>query len=671
MAALKKRRGYPMDDLSLPPLLLPAVLTEETTQDDGLSRPASDSFGDGRKATLVRRHHISIPASFTNSDQNLFFKASRSGLRTIDEKSLPSTPNVTSTNLQGHTVCHPISLATSIFSSNVIQILEGYEPRPVRKFRNRGFESQLLNREHGFSSHTGQQDLARPAFDPRFETAAYYSREADVHPCTAYSGTGNTIPFSLTSCHKAPVTAIGDEQGHVRFFNTTDSSSSSDSKVDGHIKAHDNAIMDLAFSDDDLRLATACGDRTGKILDVTTQTVAVELANSHFDSLRQIAFQPGQANGSVLATSDRSGRIQVWDLRCSPMPTNCFSTIGGPSGIIQRDTQLEPFVGKTINTIDNSHERTVHGSVNSVSVTAIHWLPAGREHLLLSASEANATIKLWDTRYIKPRRQVAESPLASTQEPVGHAWRSYGITSMALSSDAARLYAVCKDSTVYAYSTAHLILGHAPALEDNAAKRKPSGSLGLGPLFGFKHDMFRAQSFYVKCAIRPIRTAGGPELLAVGSSDSCAVLFPTDERYLRSSWAANAHILPEDNTNTNTNTNRSGSFSISSSFSASTPLATTPFCSTPQASGGSGGSSTIPISRSGTPLIRGHSREVTTMSWSYDGKLVTASDDYVVRQWQQDAREARHLRTVGEFGGERHMAGWADVSADWDVDDEE
>lgn len=444
-----------------------------------------------------------------------------------------------------------------------------------------------------------------------------------------------------------------------------------DAKVDIHISAHDNAIMDLAFSQDDMRLATACGDRTGKIIDVATQTVAFELAGGHCDSLRQIAFQAGQANGSTLATSDRAGRIQIWDLRCSPMPVNCFSTVT-PDGVMHRNTDIETMFGKTVNTFDNAHERRNNGSTSSASVTAIQWLPAGREHLLLSASEANASIKLWDTRYIKPRRQQAETPLAVTPEPRGHAWRSYGMTSMALSSDAARLYAVCKDSTVYAYSTAHLILGHAPALEDNATKRKPSGSQGLGPLFGFKHDLFRAQSFYVKCAIRPSLTAGGPELLAVGSTDSCAVLFPTDERYMRSAWSRNSHILDPSS---------SAPASTSASFSSSAPPPPTPAqasanpffsfsCSTPSAASGAG-SASIPIFRSGTALVRGHSREVTTLSWSHEGKLVTASDDYVVRQWQSGGDTARHLRTVGEFGGERHLAGWADVGADWDVDDDE
>ncbi|EGX94830.1 WD domain protein [Cordyceps militaris CM01] len=621
LQALKRRRGFPMDDLSLPQLRLPVKTPDSATDENGLERPANDVLGDRRKATL-----------------NLFFKASRSGLRSTEEKPRPATPDIISTENQGHAT------------------LEGYKPQPVRKFRNRGFESQLLNREHGFSAHNGHHLLAMPACDPRAETAAYYSRSTDLHQCTAYNGPGNTIPFSLASCNKAPVTAIGDEQGYVRLFNTTDGGSSDNSKVDTHIKVHDNAIMALDFSEDDLRLATACGDRTGKIMDVATQTVAVELNGGHCDSLRQISFQKGQANGSTLATSDRAGRIQVWDLRCSPMPVNSFSTLGGPNRLVQRDTQLEPIAARTVNTIDNSHERKVNGYTNSASVTTIQWLPTGREHLLLSASEADATIKLWDTRYIKPRRQLAETPLAMTQAPPSHAWRSYGTTSMALSADTARLYAVCKDSTVYAYSTAHLILGHAPGLQDHAAKRKPGGAQGLGPLFGLKHDMFRIHSFYVKCAIRPVRTAGGPEVLAVGSSDFCAVLFPTDERYLRASSAANSHVLSGE---------RPGSFSLSSSFSASsTPAAaSTPFC-------GSGGGA-LPVYRTGTPLIRGHGREVTTMTWSCEGKLVTASDDCVVRQWQQDAPAARHLRTVGEFGGERHMAGWADVAADWDVDDEE
>ncbi|KOS18414.1 Cell division cycle protein cdt2 [Escovopsis weberi] len=584
----RRRVGRPAsEEMPPPPLNLTESASRNLNQSQSQSQPqqacapeadaepksGQESLCEQRKATL-----------------NLFFKVSRNGAQEKDAKSSPR------------------SHKSSAVAPKTPSVLETYEPQVIRKFRNRGGAAHLLDREHGLFDHAGSSFLACPALDPRIETSAFCSRSLDSTFCTTHSGTGSTIPFSMASCHRASVTAIGDEQGYVRLFNTTMTTSVTEPKVDAFIPVHDNAIMGLAFSDDDMRLATAAGDRTAKIVDIATQTVAAELAGSHWDSLRQASFQPGKSNGSILATSDRAGQIQIWDLRCSPSPQNAFSVV--EDGVVRsRDTALEPYQGKTINTIQDAHQRSRQSTVSAASVTAIQWMPVGREHLLLSASEANASIKLWDTRYIKPRRQLA---LAVTPEPQSHGWRSYGITSMALSSDASRLYALCRDSTVYAYATSHLMLGRAPELLDGAHKRKPIGVEGLGPLYGFKNPNFRAQSFYVKCSLRP-SINGSSEILAVGSTDGCAVLFPTDERYLHR-----------------------------------------------------GPSSSLPISKAGTPLIRGHSREVTTLAWTHDGKLVTASDDYIIRQWQQDERQARHFRQIGEFGGERHMAGWADVGQDWD-----
>jgi hypothetical protein len=36
----------------------------------------------------------------------------------------------------------------------------------------------------------------------------------------------------------------------------------------------------------------------------------------------------------------------------------------------------------------------------------------------------------------------------------------------------------------------------------------------------------------------------------------------------------------------------------------------------------------IPISTNGTPLVRGHDREVGNLAWTYDGELVTVGDDF-------------------------------------------
>ncbi len=79
-------------------------------------------------------------------------------------------------------------------------------------------------------------------------------------------------------------------------------------------RVHTNAIIDMVFSEDDAFLATASGDQTARIVDMTTQTTISVLGN-HTASLKQVRFQPGANNYSVIATSSRDGSIQIWDLR--------------------------------------------------------------------------------------------------------------------------------------------------------------------------------------------------------------------------------------------------------------------------------------------------------------------------------------------------------------------
>jgi WD40 repeat protein len=79
---------------------------------------------------------------------------------------------------------------------------------------------------------------------------------------------------------------------------------------------------------------------------------------------------------------------------------------------------------------------------------------------------------------------------------------------------------------------------------------------------------------------------------------------------------------------------------------------------------------TIPIYEHGTPLVRGHEREVTNVTWTTEGSLVSVGDDSTSRCWREGPR-ARELRRSGESGGERWASGWADVGGDYDDDDDE
>ncbi|KAI1125376.1 WD40-repeat-containing domain protein [Nemania abortiva] len=562
-----------------------------------------------------------------------------------------------------------------------------HPPKPILSLPSRGLAGQLAQRELGGLPRAGRSYMSFPAADWRIDTANFYSRPDDVHTCTSHEGPGQCIPFCTATCHRSGITAIGDEEGRVRLLDSSNNSSEPFSKIHLTFTAHTNAVIDLHFSDDDYLLATASGDQTGQVIDMMTQSPVAYLGQ-HTASLKQIRFQPGQSNSSVLATSSRDGSVQIWDLRCS-RPVQDFQTSEA------RSTNLSyrlppPRRGCTINSFYHAHaltsrqirqsasigpgdtpsRREMPSRSNDVSVTTLQFLPAGQEHLLLTACEADASIKLWDIRSIHSSRNKVPSALSVTAPPESHDhWRPFGISSLTLGTDASRLYALCKDNTVYAYSTAHLILGHAPELscrngEPPRRRHNATTQQGLGPLYGFRHPSFHATSFYIKCTVRPAKD-GRSELLAVGSNNSCAVLFPTQERYFEDELSGMISNMSLDNSTIATTTGRTSTKRQASGVrrplfrtNSSTSLSTRP-------------KDNIPIIRTGTPLVRGHEREVGSVAWTNEGKLITVGDDYLIRCWSEDREQAADLRTGGETGGRRWGCGWAEAGEDFDVPDDD
>ncbi len=470
--------------------------------------------------------------------------------------------------------------------------------------------------------------------------------------------------------------AVGDEEGCIRLLDSDGSGSDSFSKIHLSFPVHGNAIMDLAFSEHDSLLATASGDQTAKITDMKTQLPLAVLGH-HTALVKRVVFQPGKAGGNILATSSRDGSIQIWDLRCRG-PVNDF--------LIERDSVLgfrlprKINQGCVVNSMYSAHRRTTRqtrqaqaasadtvrhwetpGRTGEVSVTALQFLPPGKEHLLLSACEADASIKLWDIRSIHTSRQKTSTPVSFTAPPSSHvAWRPFGISSLSLGADGARLYGVCKDNTVYAYATSHLILGRAPELSFHGEPPRPRNGparAGAGPLYGFRHDAFHATSFYVKAAVRPARD-GRSELLAVGSSDGCPVLFPTDERYYFGDGAESDAR------------GRGGAATTSLADSGASQSEGLFLRATSSSAPQGRPTDDIPILRTGTPLVRGHDKEVGALGWTAGGRLATLGDDYFARCWREDRGRAADLRSGGEGEGRRWHCGWADIGSDWDEDDE-
>lgn len=448
---------------------------------------------------------------------------------------------------------------------------------------------------------------------------------------------------------------VGDEEGRVRLLESAKDSKPAFKDVYLAFRVHTNAIIDMVFSEDDKLLATASGDQTARVVDMTTQTTLSILGN-HSASLKQVRFQPGANNNSVLATSSRDGSVQIWDLRCKggDGPRHHFHA-AEPNGPVTRSGARQPSWARAVNSIYDAHRYSsfnhisqssqrndlptrgeAAGRAGDMSVTAITFL--AQDNLLVTSSEGDASVKLWDLRSLHSRRKT-QIPLSQTTQPESHnQWRHFGISSLNINGDGSRLYTLCKDNTVYTYSTAHLILGHAPELsQDDSSRRLPPKETkeGLGPIFGYRHPQLHATSFYVKSAIRKAK-GGRSEMLAVGSSDGCAILFPTDERYF-----SKEQPRPSEYSDT-----------IAPQGSASGPRVPRRPGLRRMGSGIGRVEDTIPISTNGTPLIRGHDREVGSLTWTSNGELVTVGDDFIVRCWRE-GEDARDLRTGGEAEGRR------------------
>ena len=210
-------------------------------------------------------------------------------------------------------------------------------PKPIRRIETGGLAAQLLQLRIGASSTPHHLSYEYPADDWENETSGFYSKPLDVHMTTGVGGPHRVIPFCTASCNTNSLVAVGDEEGQIRLLETGGDSSPSFEESFLAFRVHTNAIIDMVFSEDDSLIATASGDQTARVVDMHTQTTLSILGN-HSASLKQVRFQPGANNNSVLATSSRDGCVQIWDLRCKPdngprqqfhalVPGVCFLTM--------------------------------------------------------------------------------------------------------------------------------------------------------------------------------------------------------------------------------------------------------------------------------------------------------------------------------------------------------
>jgi WD40 repeat protein len=431
----------------------------------------------------------------------------------------------------------------------------------------------------------------------------------------------------LTRFPECSLVAIGDESGLVRLLESSKDVEPGFGKDWYTIQCHENAVFDLSWSKDDHQFATASGDHTVRLFDVQKKAL-IGVFHEHRSSIKQVNHHP--TNPFLLSSCSRDGDIHIWDTRVKATST----TDDGLASI------------KPVNSIIDAHTATSRrGKFSEVSVTAAIWLPTGND-TIVSACEANASIKFWDLRSTSSSRRTRakQSPrcLAQSSLPQHHtlsSQRPYGINSLTLSLDGARLYALCRDSIIYTYATSHI---------------------EYGPIHAYHHPRLLASTFFVKTAL-----SRDGKILAAGSSDGTPILFPTDESYL------NKHQYPERASQKVPPPPPPSLTRESSSSQLDTPPPSQQSPSSSQSSSFSSPSSSqkltpaqlaskyLPIGP-GMPLVGGFDIEVTDLDWTMDGDLVAISDDRTARCFRGDGNgEEVEKLMAAETSAERWEWGYA------------
>ncbi|KAJ8911347.1 hypothetical protein NQ315_014191 [Exocentrus adspersus] len=199
--------------------------------------------------------------------------------------------------------------------------------------------------------------------------------------------------------------------------------------------AHNNAIFDLAWTFDQMKLVTASGDHTSKLFSVDNGEIREErVFCGHSRSVKTVTFRKNDS--SVFASGGRDGNIIIWDTR----------------------TNVNSFMGRMDRTIHNSHTaQTITPNksrkkytVSGPSIKSVTGLVFQDENTLISCGAGDGLIKVWDLRknYIPYKRGA----LPKTVIPYAGSTSRNGYSNLIMDIESSKLYANCLDNTIYCYN---------------------------------------------------------------------------------------------------------------------------------------------------------------------------------------------------------------------------
>ncbi|KAK9352046.1 WD40-repeat-containing domain protein [Lipomyces doorenjongii] len=333
----------------------------------------------------------------------------------------------------------------------------------------------------------------------------------------------------------------------------------------------------------------ACHDNA--IFDLSFSPTDTHLATASGDQTARIFDLQKQQCTSILRPCDAHSLKQVKFLD-TPSSRNpaiiATSTRGGTISLfdtrVGNNFSAESFPVAQITRAQNPEKG--RRATKSTHARSVTSVAFLDETTLLSAGEASGSVRVWDLR----KTSLEKRYLQPTSQTSGGD-KNHGVTSIAVDYGGARIWTVSKSGGLFAY---------------------PIGEMdGSEPMECIRDPQLKIDSFYVKLSVASeevVQRAGLSSVyIACGSSENVVVVLPVSRR-----GCGDLTYIPSPLSKMETK----------SDVDRQRRVATT--------------------------LVNGHSKEVTGVSWTCNGEIISIGDDMLVRRWKphRDPSNAERIREV-------------------------